>query len=81
MICEIVENAFEKARIKAIDNFLLETQGIIMDKLKGDWEVETRQADSKEKYFKPIKIYKKSWSQSDNSVLGHSVTHREVAVI
>jgi len=68
MICEIVENAFEKARIKAIDNFLLETQGIIMNKLKGDWAVEIRQADSKEKYFKPIKIYKKSWSRSDNDM-------------
>lgn len=68
MICEIVENAFEKARIKAMDNFLLETQGIIMNKLKGDWEVEIRQADSKEKYFKPIKIYKKSWSRSDNDM-------------
>lgn len=34
MVCEIVENVFEKARIKALVDFLLKARGIILDKLK-----------------------------------------------
>ena len=71
MVCEIVENAFEKARIKALVDFLLKARGIILDKLKGDWdinEIRVEQGDFKKRYFKPIKIYKKSWKRSNDDM-------------
>ena len=71
MVREIVENAFEKARIKALVDFLLKARGIILDKLKGDWDISgirVEQADFKKRYFKPIKIYKKSWKRSNDDM-------------
>lgn len=59
IVSEIVNSAFDKAREKVINNFFVSVSKIIKDKLDGYWEVSITKADSK-KYFKPIRIYKKS---------------------
>ena len=63
IVSEIVNSAFDKAREKVINNFFVSASKIIKDKLDGYWEVSITKADSK-KYFKPIRIYKKSHSDT-----------------
>ena len=60
IVSEIVNSAFDKAREKVINNFFVSASKIIKDKLEGYWEVSITKADSKNRYFKPIRIYKKS---------------------
>lgn len=63
IVSEIVNSAFDKAREKVINIFFVSASKIIKDKLDGYWEVSITKADSK-KYFKPIRIYKKSHSDT-----------------
>ena len=64
IVSEIVNSAFDKAREKVINNFFVSVSRIIKDKLDGHWEINITKADSKNRYFKPIRIYKKSHCDS-----------------